>query len=332
MPVRRLRLGVVVVRHEVDLARPLPVVQVPERPVGHEVRGDRHLGRDHAQDVPLGLVQLEDRVVGEPVVVQHVRRVRERRRDARRQDLREVGVALAPERRGPRVVELVERVAARQPLAERRGAGVAVATLHVARVLVADVPGGQRGVVAVVRGHLGGERRRAVAVDRRRRAVGLPRAVREPHTVGAHGQHLGVLGGQPRRGRGGRGREVDADAAGVQQVQHAVEPAEPVLALADLDLRPGEDPDADQVDPGPPHELDVLGPHVFRPLLGVVVSPHARPGRSVGHVVTGASVADDNPQRQHKQTRSRVRVCLAVDREKYRDQRRNAPCTGLTAA
>jgi len=52
----------------------------------------------------------------------------------------------------------------------------------------------------------------------------------------------------------------------------------------------------------------------------------------VGQVVTAASVADDNPQRQHKQTTLLVWLCSAVDREKYREQpgyRADAICAAV---
>jgi hypothetical protein len=87
-------------------------------------------------------------------------------------------------------------------------------------------------------------------------------------------------GGRCRRGRG----EVDADAARVQQVHHLVEPAEGELARLGLERRPGEDAERHQVDPGFPHQGDVLRPDGAVPLLGVVVtaervSADARPQR-----------------------------------------------------
>ena len=63
---------------------------------------------------------VSQRVGGEPMEVELLRRVGEGRRGPRRQDLVPVAVVLAPERRAPRIVEVVESgVAGAQPLTER---------------------------------------------------------------------------------------------------------------------------------------------------------------------------------------------------------------------
>ncbi|AVT39238.1 alpha-L-fucosidase [Plantactinospora sp. BB1] len=67
----------------------------------------------------------------------------------------------------------------------------------------------------------------------------------------------------------------------MQQVEHPVEPVEVVPAGLWFESGPGEDPDGDQVDPGPPHQLDVGGPDLRRPLLRVVVTAVAEPGQTL---------------------------------------------------
>ena len=119
-----------------------------------------------ADDLVLREVEVEQRVGPEPVVVEHVRRVVERRRAPRGQDVVPGGVALAPEGRAPGLVEPVERgVAPLEPLAEGDRAVVAVAGQVVAGVLVRDVPHRQ------ARGGRGSARRarsvRARAISRK---------------------------------------------------------------------------------------------------------------------------------------------------------------------
>ena len=112
---------------------------------------------------------------------------------------------------------------------------------------------------------------REAPVGRRRRREVLPaaRPVRGAALIG--GERLRVAGAHPRRGRGGRGRQIHLDAAGVQLVDHPVEPLEVPYALGGLDAGPGEDAEADDVDARLAHEAHVLVPDVFWPLVGVVV-------------------------------------------------------------
>ena len=77
---------------------------------------------------------------------------------------------------------------------------------------------------------------------------------------------------QPQRGGGRGGGQIDGDTGLAKLVDDAVEPAEFPAVLFRLDAVPAEDGEGDGVDAGLLHEPDVVVPHVFRPLVGVVVS------------------------------------------------------------
>ena len=89
---------------------------------------------------------------------------------------------------------------------------------------------------------------------------------------------------QPGRRRRSTGGEVDRNSAVMQDVQHPVQPVELEAPVGLFEQRPGEDPDADQVDPGLLHQGNVLVPNILGPLLRVVVTaerdPPHRPARS----------------------------------------------------
>jgi len=270
---RVLRRQVVVGRDDVQLASPRPVVQLDEV-AGHEVRCHRDAGAQPPQHLAFGAEAVEQFVGGEPLEVQRLRRVAEARRGPWRDHLRPVGVALRPERGAPRRVERVDvvAVAPAQPLPEGLRRDVAVAPRDVAAVLVPDVPQRERRMFGVPRRQRLGEAHRRGPVDRRARAERLAAAVPERAATGVDGQRLRVGGGEPRRRRRGRGRQVDPHAGAGEQVQHPVQPAELVAALGWLEVGPGEHADRREGHAGGPHELRVLGPHVLRPLFGVVVA------------------------------------------------------------
>ena len=244
----------------------------------HEVGRDRHVGGVPPDDLVLGAVEVEQGVGAEAVVVEHVGGVVERRGAPRREDVVPGRVALAPEGGAPGVVERVEGgVPALEPAAEGDGAGVAVAGQVVAGVLVGDVPHGQGRVVVVAAGEPVGEAEGHLAVERRRRAPGLPAAGPQGVAVVVDGQDLRVGRGQPGRRGGGRGGEVDGDPVGVQQVHDLVEPLEGVLALGRLEPGPREDAEGDEADAGLAHQAHVVVPDGARPLLGVVVPSEGDP-------------------------------------------------------
>ena len=230
---------VVVVRDEVHLGAPRPVVEVLEVG-GHEVRRDRYAGGDPVQHVPLGAVAVQQLVGGEPAEVQQLCRVRERGGRAGRGDLVPVVVVLAPEGGAPGFVEGVDvAVPPLQPATERHSARVAVAERVVAAVLVVHVPHGQRRVGAVVRGQCLGQRHRGVAVGGRARAERLAPARPQRRADPVDRQALGVQLGEPRGRRGARRREVDRDAPAVQQVDDPVQPAEVEPVGGRMQQRPG---------------------------------------------------------------------------------------------
>nr|WP_245898775.1 hypothetical protein [Nonomuraea indica] len=193
------RVGVGVDRDDVQPGRPVEDVHGLE--TEQEVRGDRDLGRDPAQDGGLGLEAGAQRLVAEAQVVELLGGVGVGGGDAGRADVVEGGVALRPEVGGPGVVERVDvvRVPLAQPAPEVGGGGVAVAGGDVAAVLVADVPQPERRMAAVVGGEPFDQGRGAVPIDRAGRAEVLAAAWTEHGAVGGDRQDLGMLVGEPRR-------------------------------------------------------------------------------------------------------------------------------------
>ncbi len=278
------RRGVGVERHDVYFGGPLPVVDRDPLPE-HEVRGDRDLGVRGAEDFALLFVVLEHRVRGEPLEVEFVRGVGEVLGRAGREDLLPVAVVLAPERAPPGGVQRFEAGVLRlQPKAE---GPLGVLGVGGRAVLVVDVPHRERRVLGVAFGELRRDAVRGLAVGGRADVVGVARAVDLPHPVGAGVERVRVREGEPRRRRGGRGGEVDGDAPGVELAEDGVEPAEVVFALARFEPRPGEDADADEVDPRLAHQHDVVVPDLFGPLLGVVVAAVAQAVDAFGPVHGG---------------------------------------------
>ena len=262
---------VVVVGDEVPDVDPAAVVE--RFAEAHEVGGQGLVGvRPHRRR--LDPVDVADLVGAEPPPVQLLTGVGEVAVGdlSRRPDLLPAGVALAPEGRRPRVVELLDRaVTLLQPAPESHRAGVAEAVVVVAAVLIVHVPHHHRRVVVVALDQLGDEGRGGVTVGGRRGTVRLARAERARVADLVDERRLRVTLEEPRRRARGRGRQVHGDPARVQLVEHPVEPVEVVRPGLGLEQGPGEDPHADQVDPGLPHEAYVLVPDLLRPLLRVVV-------------------------------------------------------------
>ena len=195
------------------------------------------LGRGVTQDRGLLVEAVDPGIRTEPAPVELLGRVDIGRGEAGRIDLVPLAVVLAPERRAPRRVEGVERpVALAQPAPECGRRGGAEALREVAGVLVVDVPHRQSRMSAIAAGKGGDEARRAIAIGRAVRAVVATRAVPEDQSLGGDGQDLGMQPDKPGRRRRGRRREVDLDAMFVEQVDHAVEPAEVEDARIRLEL------------------------------------------------------------------------------------------------
>ncbi len=287
---------VVVLGDQVHLGRPGPVVHPRRVRHDHEVRRHRDVRGDPAEDVALGPVVPEELVGAEPGVVELLGRVGDGRPEPGREDLLEGGVVLAPEGRSPGVVEGGHvAVAVVQPAAEGLGGGVAVAVHVVAAQLVRDVPHREGRVRGIPAGDGLDEGECLVAEDGGAGAPGLAPAGPESTPLPVDGQRLGVGPGQPGWGGGGRRREIHADPALVEQVHDPVQPAELEAPLLRFEEGPREDADRREGDPGLPHQCDVLGPDVLRPLLGVVVAtesdarqgPRTRLGDGDGRVLDG---------------------------------------------
>ena len=272
VPLRVVSAGVVIVADDRHVRPPREVVHALVSGGAHEVGRGRDAGIHRAHGRRQVGVVAQSGIGVEPHEVQLLGRVGIGGRRSGRQDVIEAAVALRPERRPPRIVEGVDvAVAVREPGPEGGDGAVGVVLRDVAPDLVVDVPQPHGGVGGVALGHPGGHRGRVATIDPGADRVGLASALVQDGAVLALGKDLRVLPRQPgRRGRGGGG-QAHADAARVQLVDDLVEPLPVELALAGLDRRPGEDADADQVDPGLPHQLDVLVPDFAGPLLGVVV-------------------------------------------------------------
>ena len=269
---------VVVLGDDVHRRRPAEVVLLVLVAGEHEVRGHRDVRGERAQDVALGPVVGQQLVGAEAGEVQRLGRVGHGGRDARRQHLVEAPVVLRPEGGAPGVVQLVDRaVAVGQPAPEGCGAHVAVAAAVVAAQLVAHVPEPDGRVRAVAPGHLADQPQGVLAEHRRAGAPGLPAARPERAALGVDREDLRMRAGQPGRGSGGGGGQVDRDAGVVQEREHLVEPAELVAAGLGLQQTPGEHPERHEPDAGLGHQRHVLAPHRRRPLLGVVVAAQRDP-------------------------------------------------------
>jgi hypothetical protein len=280
--VRPLGYEVVVVGHDVHFLAPFPVVR-REAVGGHEVRGDGNVGREPADDVAFIDIALKEGVGGEAAEVQALGLVADAGREPGCINLVPFAVLLAPEEGAPGVVQLLQgAVAGLEPAAECGHGVVIVGVADRCAVLVVDMPQDQRGVRGIAAGQLFRDVGGGAAVLRRAGACHAPGSVAQRDTFAGNGTGLRILLPEPGR-RGGRGRaKVHADPGIMQEVQKVVQPFEVILTFARFQQHPGEDADADQVDPGLLHQRDVLHPDLTGPLLRVVVPAIAKTGRGTG--------------------------------------------------
>ena len=186
--------------------------------------------------------------------------------------LRPVGVAVAPERCPPRLIEVFQRsIALFQPLAEFFLTQRAVA---VAGKLVGQVPEDDRRMMRIPlrqrRVHLP----HFAAVNRAGQAVIVPSAKMVALIVLIHAQDFGVLLRHPRRTRARRRCQNDVDAAAPQPVDDFVQPREVVHAVLRLQPRPRENRNRHTVHMCLMHQLDVLFQNLrmIQPLVRVIVA------------------------------------------------------------
>ena len=220
-------------------------------------------GRQLVQDVALGDEVGEQLVGGEPAEVELLRRVGEGGGRARRQHLVEVGVALRPERRPPGVVE---------PVDGRRTGGAA---------RPGTPPRSRRssrarcGSPARCRRARAGARGCAAYRSADARGTAPARARGRPASSGRSPAGRRATAGCRRRAAAasrGAGRSATAAATpwrwpGRCRCRRAASRSRTSSSQpkryspgADLEVRPGEDADGDQVDAGLQHQPDVLVP------------------------------------------------------------------------
>ena len=269
------RNEVMVVRHEIDLTAPIVVVQYRTGGGHHEVRGQRQVRSDLGKRVALGDVERLQRVGAEALEVKQLARVHEVAvaDETRRHDFREVVHALRPERRAPRVVHRVDgAVAFLAPFPKRAFGVLGIVEAVVAAVLVAHMPCDHVRVALVMLGHRTAQLQRVLAEHRTGRPPMLAGARLAHVAAVVLPQHLGMRLGEPHRRRRGGGRQVHCDTGLAQLVDDAVEPVEIVHALARLDLRPREDAHGHEVHASLLHQTNVIVPHLFRPLVRIVIT------------------------------------------------------------
>ena len=281
---------VVVPGDQVQVRRPPVVVQRPEGT--HEVRGHRGVAVVVADPVLLVGVVAQQGVGHEPAVVQGDALERGVVRSApvltecvRHLDLLPVGVPVRPEHRVPGLVQHVQAlVALLQPQAEPGRAARAVAGSVRAAVLVTHVPGDQSRCSGITLGDPPGQLSREASEHRGARAVVVPLAVGVLAALEVGAVHLRIGLGQPRRHRAGGGGEHDVLLGGHCPVHDLVQEGEVVAILGRLQVRPGEDAQADRVQPRLLEGGVVLLPHLRRPLLRVVVAAVAHGAEAAGRL------------------------------------------------
>ncbi len=270
-----LAARVVVPGGQIEIARDAVLVQ-RVGPEAHEVVGDEPARRTRPYDVELLALEICVQIGDEPPEVQREPRVR---RAAARQRYRHViprPVEVAPERRAPAAVHLLEgSVPVRKPAAERgRAAGAEAAIAE----LIVDLPADHRGVCAVAVRHRRDDPPAMRAVTGVRWAVPPAVPVGDGLTGVRYPRHRAIGLHQPGRRRCRRRSQHDLQAAAGEQLHGPVEPAEVEDSLGVLQGAPGELSEAHAGEPGPDHEVGVERPAVLGPLLWVIVDTEVKHG------------------------------------------------------
>ena len=285
----RAAQGIVVIAREVETGGQGVIVHAG---LVHrdEVVGDEPARRPWPQDVQLGPVEAHHLVGREPSPGHAVGGARLRHRPHRQLDLVEAAVFHGPEHIAPGGVQGRHvAVAGLQPDPEgvprhRRGGQGGV----MAAQLVVRLPAHHAGMLAVALGQGGDDAAAGLQIGLAGEVV-VPAGAEPPGPprLRVHGQHVRMPVHQPF-GRGGRRRADHHFQPRVgQDVEGVVEPAEVVVSGRRLEAGPGELPHPHIGEAERLHPAGVLGPHLARPVFGIVadpqhprVPPRARRGRS----------------------------------------------------
>ena len=268
-------MEVMVVRHEIDFLGPVGVVHAALVGGDHEVRGERLVGADFGDGVAFGLIEVEQHIVAETLEIKLLTGVHHGvgAHETRDEHFVETVHFLTPEGGAPRLVEVFDgTVFAFAPQAEGIERVVGVIVTVVPAVFVAHMPCGDVRVGAVAFGQFAAQGERVFLEHRACRAPGLARSRVDGMAEFVLRQHFRVLFVQPQRRGGGCGGQIDRDAGFAELVDDAVKPAEIPTVFFRLNAIPAENGHGHGIDTGLFHEADVVVPHVFRPLVGIVIT------------------------------------------------------------
>ena len=186
--------------------------------------------------------------------------------------LRPVGVAVAPERCPPRLIEVFQRsIALFQPLAEFLLTQRAVA---VAGKFVGQMPENDRRMMRIPLRQRRVDFPHFAAINRAGQAMIMPSAEVVALIVLIHTQDFGVFLRHPRRTRARRRCQNDVDAAAPQSVDDLVQPREVVHAVLRFQPCPRENRDRHTVHMCIVHEFNIpfQNLRMIQPLVRVIVA------------------------------------------------------------
>ena len=266
---------VVVVRHEIDFFGPVGIIHAALVGGDHEVCGERLVGADFGDCITFSLVEVEQHIVAEAFEIKLLTGVHHGigTHEARDEHFVESVHFLTPEGSAPRLVEVFDGAIftlAPQAKCVERVVGIVVTV--VPAVFVAHMPCGDVRVGAVTFGQLAAQGERVFLEYRACWAPGLAGSSIDGVTELVLRKHFRVLFVQPQRCSCGCGCQVNRNAGFAKLVDDTVEPAEIPTVFFRLNAIPAENGHGHGIDTGLFHEADVFVPHVFRPLVGIVIT------------------------------------------------------------
>ena len=268
-------MEVMVVRHEIDFFGPVGIIHAALVGGDHEVCGERLVGADFGDCITFSLVEVEQHIVAEAFEIKLLTGVHHGigTHEARDEHFVESVHFLTPEGSAPRLVEVFDgTVFAFAPQAESIERVVGVIVTVVPAVFVAHMPCGDVRVGAVAFGQFAAQGERVFLEHRACRAPGLARSRVDGMAEFVSRKHFRVLFVQPQRCSCGCGCQVNRNAGFAELVDDTVEPPEIPTVFFRLNAIPAENCHGHGVDTGLLHQADVVIPHVFRPLVGIVIT------------------------------------------------------------